>query len=139
MMGLTGCGIKTVARVFFYAPLILLGGAAYLAPLQPAQLETLSLVLYKLNNQTAGIACIFFGVELVFEGWLLFQSGFLPRFLGVVTIISGFGWFTYIWPPFISTMFLPVALFTIAGAFVKIGWLFIRGIDDAKWRERAAQ
>ena len=28
IIGLTGCGIKTLARLFYYAPLILLGGAS---------------------------------------------------------------------------------------------------------------
>src|SRR5687768_12395907 len=38
IIGLTGCGIKTMARLFYYAPLILLGGASYLSAIQPAQL-----------------------------------------------------------------------------------------------------
>lgn len=39
ILGLTGCGIKTMARLFYYAPLILLGGAPYLSVVEPAQLE----------------------------------------------------------------------------------------------------
>jgi hypothetical protein len=31
-----------------------------------------------------------------------------------------------------------VALFAIASVILTTGWLFIRGVDDAKWRERAA-
>jgi hypothetical protein len=31
-----------------------------------------------------------------------------------------------------------VALFAIASVFVTTGWLLIRGVDDAKWRERAS-
>src|SRR5687768_14356583 len=34
IIGLTGCGIKTLARLFYYAPLILLGGASYLSAFQ---------------------------------------------------------------------------------------------------------
>jgi hypothetical protein len=30
-----------------------------------------------------------------------------------------------------------VALFAIIGVVLTTGWLLVRGVDDAKWRERA--
>ena len=139
VLGLTGGGIKTMARVFYYAPLILLGGASYLSAVPPAQLEALSLAFIRINHQAAGIALIFFGVETVLRGWLIFRSAFLPRFLGVLSMIGGIGWFTYVWPPLGSQLFVPIVLFALAGVITTSGWLLIRGIDDATWRERAAQ
>ena len=138
IIGLTGCGIKTMARLFYYAPLILLGGASYLSAIEPAQLEALALASIKINNQGAAIGIIFFGFEGVLRGWLLFKSGFLPRFLGVVSMVSGLGWLTFLWPPLGSAAFIGVALFAIAGVIAFAGWIFIRGVDDVKWRERAA-
>jgi hypothetical protein len=138
ILGLTGCGIKTFARLFYYAPLILLGGASYLSAIQPAQLEALSLVFIKINNQGAAIALIFFGFETLLQGWLVFTSGFLPRFLGVLSMLSGLGWLTFLWPPLGFQAFVGVALFAIAGVIATVGWLFVRGVDDVKWRERAA-
>jgi hypothetical protein len=138
VLGLTGSGIKTLARLFYYAPLILLGGSSYLSALQPAQLAALSLAFIKINNQAAAIGIIFFGFETLFRGWLLFKSGFLPRFLGVISMIGGLGWLTWLWPPLGSRTFVGVALFAIAGVIATSGWLFIRGVDDVKWRERAA-
>ena len=138
ILGLTGCGIKTMARLFYYAPLILLGGASYLSATPPPQLAALSLAFIKINNQGAAIGVIFFGFEGLLRGWLLFKSGFLPRFLGVLSMVSGLGWLTWLWPPLGSQAFIGVALFAIAGVVATSGWLFIRGVDDAKWRARAA-
>lgn len=138
IMGLTGSGIKTMSRLFFYAPLLLLGGAPYLAVFTPGQLEALSLTLIRINNQGAGIALIFFGFETVLRGWLLFESGFLPRFLGVISVIGGLGWLTWVWPPLGSQTFIVVALFAIIGVIATTGWLLIRGVDDEKWTRRAA-
>jgi len=138
IIGLTGCGIKTMARLFYYAPLLLLGGASYLSAIPPAQLEALSLAFIKINNQGAAIGIIFFGFETLLRGWLLFNSGFLPRFLGVVSLIGGLGWLTFLWPPLGNQAFMGVALFAIAGVIATTGWLFIRGVDDVKWRARAA-
>lgn len=138
VLGLTGCGIKTMARLFYYAPLILLGGASYLSAIQPPQLEALSLALIKINNQGAAIGLIFFGFEALLQGWLLFKSEFLPRFLGVISMIGGLGWLTFLWPPLGSQAFVGVALFAIVGVIATTGWLLIRGVDDERWRARAA-
>ena len=138
ILGLTGCGIKTLARLFYYTPLIVLGGASYLSAIQPAQLEALSLAFIKINNQGAAIGIIFFGFEGLLRGWLVFKSGFLPRFLGVLSMVSGLGWLTFLWPPLGSQAFVGVALFAIAGVIATTGWLFIRGVDDVKWRAHAA-
>jgi hypothetical protein len=127
-----------MARLFYYAPLILLGGASYFAAIEPAQLEALSLVFIKINNQGAAIGLIFFGFETLLRGWLVFKSQFLPRFLGALSMISGLGWLTYLWPPLGSQVFMGVALFAIAGVIATVGWLLIRGVDDVKWKERAA-
>src|SRR5687767_14784005 len=80
IIGLTGSGIKTLARLFYYAPLIVLGGASYLSALEPAQLEALSLAFININSRGAAIALIFFGFETLLRGWLVFKSEFLPRF-----------------------------------------------------------
>jgi hypothetical protein len=138
VIGITGSGIKTLARAFYYTPLLLLGGASYLSVIPQAQLEALSYTFIRINSQVAAIALVFFGFEGVLRGWLIFRSGFLPRFLGVLSMIAGAGWLTYLWPPLGSRAFVVVALFAIVGVLIMAGWLFIRGVDDAAWRARAA-
>jgi hypothetical protein len=91
----------------------------------------------RINSQAAAIALIFFGFETFIRGWLIFKSEFLPRFLGVFSMIGGIGWLTFLWPPLGSQAFIFVALFAIVGVIATTGWLFIRGVDDAKWRARA--
>jgi hypothetical protein len=138
VLGLVGAGVKTFARVFHYAPLILLSGATYLAAIAPPQLAALSLAAIKINNQGAAIALVFFGFETVLQGWLIWKSGFLPRTLGALAMIGGLGWLTFLWPPLGSQLFMAVALFAIVGVLVTCGWLLVRGVDDTRWRERAA-
>jgi hypothetical protein len=138
IMGITGAGIKTLARLFYYTPLVLLSGAPYLAAIEPTQLAALSLAFIRINNQAAAIALVFFGFETLFRGWLIYKSEFLPRILGVLSMVGGIGWLTYLWPPLGSQVFKALALFAIVGVIAICGWLFIRGVDDAKWRERAA-
>jgi len=53
-------------------------------------------------------------------------------------MIGAVGWLTYASPPLGAKAFLYVALFAIAGVVLTTGWLFIRGVDDRAWYERAA-
>jgi len=138
VLGLTGCGIKTVARLFYYAPLIFLGGASYLSVFDGNQLQALSLAFLRVNDQGAGIALIFFGFETVLEGWLIIKSTFLPKVLGALGVIGGLGWLTFLWPPLGNQLFLFVALYALLASIITIAWLFIRGVDEERWRGQAA-
>src|SRR6266436_784722 len=98
VFGLVGATIKTVARAFYYAPLLVLGGASYLTVFDASQLQALSLLLVKINNQTANMSLVFLGLSTFFQGYLIVKSTFLPRFLGVVAMISGLSWLVYLYP-----------------------------------------
>ena len=60
-LGLAGCVIKTFSRVFFIAPLFVLGGAHYLSTFSTEQLQALALLLLKVNDHGTGMALVFFG------------------------------------------------------------------------------
>jgi hypothetical protein len=138
VLGLTGCGIKIIARLFYYAPLIVLGGASYLSVFDTQQREALSLTFLRVNDQGAAIALIFFGFETVLEGWLIIRSTFLPKFLGVLGVIGGLGWLTFLWPPLGNQLFLLVALYALIASIITIAWLFIRGVDEGRWTAQAS-
>src|SRR5437762_14053839 len=50
-LGLAGCVIKTISRVFYIAPLFVLGGANYLSVFSAAQLLALALLFFTENDQ----------------------------------------------------------------------------------------
>src|SRR5947207_12047443 len=87
-LGLAGCVIKTFSRVFYIAPLFVLGGAHYLSVFNPEQLPALALLFLKVNDQGAAMALAFFGFYALLTGYLIFRSTFLPRILGLVSIIA---------------------------------------------------
>ena len=137
VFGLVGCTIKTLARAFYYAPLLVLGGASYLSVFDTGQLQALSLLLIKINNQIAGIALVFFGISTFFQGYLIVKSTFLPRFLGIIAIVSGLGWLTWTYPALGSALFYPLIIVAMLGLLLTSGWLLVRGVDEQRWREMA--
>src|SRR6266436_1771109 len=52
-LGLTGCTIKTLSRLFFIAPLFILGGAHYLSVFSTEQLQALALLFLRVNDHGA--------------------------------------------------------------------------------------
>jgi hypothetical protein len=137
---LTGCGIKIFSRLFYFAPLLVLGGAAsHLSVFNKEQLDSIALLLLRINDNGAAVALAFFGFSTVIQGWLVYKSGFLPRWLGVVEIIGGFGWLTFLSPPLGMSLFRYIAVFALIGLLAMIVWLLTVGVDEQKWRQRAAQ
>ena len=134
-IGLVGCTIKTVARVFYAAPLFLLGGHGFHA-LSPDALNELLMALLVVNDRAAGIALSWFGFNTLLVGWLMLRSTFLPRILGVLGIVCGLGWLTFLWPPLGDRVFMPLALVALLVSIATILWLIVRGVDEAKWFER---
>jgi hypothetical protein len=124
VFGLVGCTIKIMARLFYIV-----------APLldDPA----LALASLKINDHGAALALAFFGFNTLLQGWLILRSTFLPRWLGVLTILSSIGWLAFLWPPLGYRLFLFSALIGLIGSIAMIGWLLVRGVDEPRWLEQA--
>jgi uncharacterized protein DUF4386 len=137
VFGLVGATIKTVARAFYYAPLLVLGGAGYLTVFDASQLQTLSLLFVKINNQIANMALVFLGISTFFLGYLIVKSTFLPRFLGVLSIVSGLGWLVYLYPALGSVLFYYLIVLAMLNVLLTSGWLLVKGVDEQRWREMA--
>ena len=112
---------------------LLQGDAArHMQAYSAAQLEGLaylSINVYKMGWVTAQL---FFGTWLFPLGYLVYKSGFLPRFLGVLLMLDGIG--VLIW--FLQALLLPdyraISLPGVAVSFIaELGlalWLLAKGV-----------
>ena len=138
VFGYVGSGIKAMARLFFYAPLFVLGGASYLSAFDAKQLEAFAYLLIRINAQGTQVALVFFGVSTLLTGYLMYRSTFLPRVLGAVSLIGGAAWLAFVYPPLGNALFLPIVLVALLACAMTIGWLLFRGVDAKKWHAMAA-
>jgi hypothetical protein len=136
-IGLAGCVIKTVSRLFFIAPLLVLGGAHYLGVFSAAQLQALALLFLNVNDQGAAIALVFFGFYALLTGYLIVRSAFLPRILGVWSVFASLGWLSFLYPPLGYRLFPYIAVVGLLGAGALIVWLLVYGVNEQRWKEQA--
>ena len=130
-----GC-IKTMARVFFVAPLFVLGGH-FVHGLSPQAYNDVALILLLVNDRAAGIAMVFFGFRALVGGVLILRSSFLPRFLGVLMMVGGAGWLANLWPPLWGLVGDYVLYFALVAVAVTIFWLLVFGVNEKRWYEQA--
>ena len=136
-LGLAGSIIKTFSRVFFIVPLFVLGGAHSMSVFSVEQLRALALLSLKVNDRGAGVALVFFGFYALLTGYLIIRSTFLPRILGVVSVIGGLGWLSFLYLPLGHLAFPYVAVFALLGAAALIVWLLVFGVNEQRWSEQA--
>lgn len=81
---------------------------------------------------------VFFGAYCLLIGYLILNSGFLPRFLGVLMAFGGLGWLTFVSPPLAARL----SPYVYAPGMIAEGaltvWLLVKGVNVPIWRERAA-
>jgi hypothetical protein len=139
VFSLIGCPIKTLSRVFYIAPLLVLGNIPYLSVFNVEQLQALALLLLNVNEQGAGLAVAFFGFSTFLNSYLIFRSTFLPRFLGVLWVIGGLGWLTFLYPSLGLQLYPYILLIAMIGSISSILWLLIKGVNVEQWKKRALE
>ncbi|MGH7582829.1 MAG: DUF4386 domain-containing protein [Gemmatimonadales bacterium] len=135
-VSLVGIAVKTTARVFFVAPLFVLGAGPH-GLFQGDPLPLVALLLFRTSAIGAGVALALFGFYAIAKGWLIFRSMFLPAWLGVLGIVAGIGWLAFLAPLFGNRIFAVVAAVGVIGALAQIAWLLTVGLDETRWREMA--
>ncbi len=135
---LVGWTIKTLSRLFFVAPLLVLGGTQYLSVFKAEQLQALALLFLKVNDQGAGVALVFLGFHALLDGYLMVRSTFLPRILGALGIVGGFGWLSFLYRPLAIQLFPYILAIGLLGAGALILWLLVMGVNEQRWKEQAS-
>ncbi len=71
-----------------------------------------------------------FGFSTILNGYLIFRSGFMPRWLGAMGGLSGLGWLTFLYPPFGRGSFMITAIVGLATSAIMIFWLLAMGVKE---------
>lgn len=131
--------VQVVAALLLFGPLAVLRGTTPLEAFNTAQLQSLAYVFLRLNDHAYNVFLALFGVWLAAIGYLVFSSTFLPRLIGLGLILEGLGWCAFFAPPIGNAIFPVIIAFGVIGELPLLLWMLIRGVDNEKWRQRAAE
>jgi hypothetical protein len=134
---LVGCAVGALSCLFDFVPFILLKDAPYLSVYTTEQLQALSYMFLLVRARANDIGLVFFGLHCLGVGYLIFRSTFLPRIIGALMVVAGFGWLTFLFPPLAQSLapfnMLPGAV----GELSLTLWLLIKGVNVQRWNEEA--
>ena len=102
------------------------------------QLQALALLFLKVNDRGAAIALVFFGFYALLQGYLIIRSKFLPRIVGVLSVLGGLGWLSFLYLPLGYHLFPYIAALGLLGSVLLILWLLVFGMNEQRWKERAS-
>lgn len=140
--GLVSTAVYAVAELFYFGALLVLrGGPDYLKSFSPDQVNGLAYLSLTLFNHGGGLFFVFYGVASILRGHLIFQSGYLPRFLGVLLALGGVGFVVLnfalvLVPAYASDILLLPMIVTILAMTM---WFLVRGVDIPKWEAYGAR
>jgi|KBSSwiS6_1023812.scaffolds.fasta_scaffold25036_2 hypothetical protein len=141
LFNLIQTSVLVANKLTLLQPLFLLGNAEYLKAFTPQQLEALSYVSLRTHDSGFGFGLIFFGMECLVVGYLIFTSGYFPKTLGVLMQAAGVCYLTnsfalILAPALASRLFPFILLPPFIGELSMALWLLVKGVDLSRWPGR---
>jgi hypothetical protein len=134
-LGIISTATFAVAEVFYFAPSFILGGAPYLNTFSADQLNAMAMLSLKFYSVAGGILMAFYGVAWIIRGYLMFQSTYLPRILGVLMGFAGLGFvarnIAVVLAPASAPDYFLLPMFV--GGVALTAWMLIKGVNVRMW------
>jgi len=134
LLNTVGVAIQCASMLPLVSALLLGDGLGGLQGHTAGQIE--GLMLLAINTYKTGFvtAQLFFGTWLFPLGYLIYKSGFLPRFLGVLLLLDGVGvliWFlqAFLLPSYPAIIYPGLVVSFIAEVGLGL-WLLAKGLKD---------
>ena len=97
------------------------------------QLNSQAILLLESHDYSVFIAQVFWGLWLFPLGYLVIKSGYIPKIIGILVMLSGLGYVMDSFGKFFFSGYdISISQFTFIGELVFIFWLLIKGIKTQK-------
>jgi hypothetical protein len=138
---LVSLAVEAISKLFLLVVMPTLGSGDYLRAFEPQQLQVLANLALRSHDIAFNIALIFFGFTCLVNGYLIFRSGYLPKFVGILMQLAGFSYltacFAALFAPSFADLITPAVLVPpLIGESSFCLWLLVKGVNVAKWKER---
>jgi hypothetical protein len=125
-----------IALVNYFQLAQILGAGGYAATLDSSGLETQVTVLLNAFRDGWDMGYVFFGLHLAFLGWILFKSGVIPKWLGILVLVGGISYLVDYISKILFVGFYPnISLIFGWGELIFMVWLLFWGGKERKRTE----
>ena len=136
--GLISTALFAVCEMFFFCAPLLVKTPVFAQSFSKEQLDALIYFFVRVYAVGAGLFMVFYGSASLIRGFLIYRSGYIPRFIGVLLGLVGIGFIAknltlVLAPAYSSDLLLAPAPITILALTV---WFLAKGVDVDKWNER---
>jgi hypothetical protein len=87
-------------------------------------------------NSVYSLALVPFGVHCLLVGYLIYRSKLLPRIVGLLMILAGLGYVTFVSPWLVHQAYPYILIPGVLGEGVLTLWLLIGGADSGRLLQR---
>jgi hypothetical protein len=141
LFGMLQTAVLCANKLTLVLVLLLLGGPGYMKAFNPEQLRALALLSLNMHESGFGVGLIFFGVSCFVTAYLLYQSGYFPKALGILQAMAGVCYLVnslaMLLNPALADKLVPgILLPAFVGELGTALWLVVKGLDTAKWEVR---
>lgn len=141
LFNLVSLAVEAISKLFLLVVMPTLASADFMRAFAPQQLQILANLALRSHDIAFNIALIFFGFTCLVNGYLIFRSGYLPKFVGILMQIAGLSYltacFAALFAPAFADLITPAILLPpLIGESSFCLWLLVRGVNVTKWNER---
>jgi len=134
LLNVAGVAVQCLSLLFLFAPMLINGSADFQKAFHSDQLVALNLLFLNLHKSGFTIAQIFYGTWLFPLGYLVYKSGFLPKWLGILLMADCVGcliWFFqfFLLPGYDIITYPGLAIGFIAEFSLSL-WLIFIGVKE---------
>src|SRR5207237_1840383 len=136
--GLISTALFAVCEMLFFCAPLLVKNPVFAQDFTREQLDALVYFFVRVYAAGAGLFMVFYGSASLIRGYLIYRSGYIPRFIGVLFALVGVAFvvknFTLVLAPAYSwdLLLIPAPITVL----VLTVWFLTKGVDVEKWNER---
>ncbi|MBX0328007.1 DUF4386 domain-containing protein [Oscillochloris sp. ZM17-4] len=117
--------------------LLLLGGGGTLSAFSADQLHALAMLFLEAHSAGFAIGIVFLIPHMFVLGYLIFRSGYFPKWIGILFLLAGCGYLIdsalLLFVPGYGETPAIIAMLIAAAEIIFPLWLLVRGVDARRW------
>jgi hypothetical protein len=113
------------------------GDSGYAGAFGTEQLNALASFFLDLHSHGYDLGLLSFGLSCLLLGYLVYRSGYLPRFIGILLFAAGFtyligGYTRFLAPAHVQAV-APIYIVAVVAEVAMCLWLLIKGVKVSEW------